>query len=366
MKKTIFKIMSLALTVALLASLIVGVMPAGALTIVTASGNSETISTTDVTYDITFTGALNLVIGDTITVTFPAGFDVSDVYSASFDPGDGGGSLPASIDDSAEEAGILTFTIAEDAFVGFVWTLSFYYVTNPDVAGNYTLAVYTSKEPTAVVSPVIRIGSPGIVQYYNAAGAYLGTLPDFAELAYIGIGEGWTVKVGAGFYSLNSMLQIDNDDVTLTTTGGAMLNGEIDVDGDNFTMSGFTMIGSNICLDGNRASLSGMNFEKFNPVMAGLPPSYASGETFVEVYGEGNTITDSNFDATSPAGYQDTCIYDDGLDTTVENCTFKVDQTAAYYPDYAIDAYHADGLVVNNNKFTGSSGIGVYMYSSKW
>jgi len=93
MKKTIFKIMSLAVTIALLASLIVVATPAGALTIVSVDASNGTISASGVTYEIGFTGSLNLVGGtDWITFIFPTSFDLDDVDMGDiyFDPGDGG------------------------------------------------------------------------------------------------------------------------------------------------------------------------------------------------------------------------------------------------------------------------------------
>jgi hypothetical protein len=358
MKKTIFKIMSLALTVALLASLIVGVMPAGALSIISVAGSDETISANDVEYVITFTGALNLVDAvDTITVTFPTAFDITGYYGIKFDNGEGDIASPYAIDDSAVNAGILTITPDYDAMVGFPWVITIGGIDNPDVAGSYTVSVYTSKEPTPVVSPVIRIGSPGIVQYYNAAGAYLGTVPFLADLPVIQ--DGWTIKVGSGMYFAFPLI-IEASDVTFTSTGGAMIIGNIIVNGADCTLSNFTKIGEGIDLNGPGATLENISFGKYNRVMAGEPPPASVDETLLFVDGDRATITGCAFDLSTPAGFQDTGINVDGTDTTIENCTFKVDQTPGYYPDYAIDAGDADNTIIEKNKFTGSSGWGVY------
>jgi hypothetical protein len=83
MKKTLFKIMGLALTIALLASMIIAVVPAGALSIVSVTPSSTTISASNVAYTTVFTGALNLTGGvDTITETFPVGTSITALGAA--------------------------------------------------------------------------------------------------------------------------------------------------------------------------------------------------------------------------------------------------------------------------------------------
>lgn len=389
MKKTIFKIMSLALTIGLLASLIVSAVPAGAaggVNITSVLGTSATISAYPVSYTITMTGGMNIYgydaithpVADTVTVIFPTNFDLSQVTSTgdiTFDAGDSGGALhPDAIDYSASAAGIITFTLADgqEAIIGVPWYIVISDVRNPDEAGYYNLSIYTSKDTVAAESPMVVISSPGIIMYYNASGAYLGTEPDFASMP--DIGEGWTVKVGPGFY-FAGYIHLDNDDITLTSTGaGVMIMGFLDVDGDNCEISNLTFYNMNAAemfmptddynyFGGDNVLVSGCSFNKTPRSMMYLPPPASINETLVYMDSYGGTMTNCTFDMTSPSGFQDFGIVVNSDDVTIEDCTFKVDQTAAYDPDTAIGDY-GDNCLIENNTFTGSSGWGIYTNES--
>ncbi|MBN1367236.1 MAG: right-handed parallel beta-helix repeat-containing protein [Dehalococcoidales bacterium] len=348
MKKTIFKIFSLALTVALLASLCVGFIPAGAVTIVAAGPDDPTISAT-ANYTIDMTGALNLYNDDVdyIRVIFPLGFNIEDVDTAEIN------GAPAYVDDFAEAAGILDIDVPADLTVGDIWEVEIFGVINPDAAGYYTLSVATSKEPAAVQSAPFMISSPGIIQYYNAAGAYLGTEPAIGLLPPLQ--EGWTVKVGAGAYP--GVFELYNDDITVTSTGGSMIIGGFDVDASFCSIDGFMVMGFGFTSDieGAYNTLDNMTWMKSDTMS--IPASMP--EFFLYVGGYSNTVSNSSFDATTIGGYADTCILVGGENVTIEDCNFTLDQTIAYYPDYGIETNtNVDGLTVTGCTFNGSSGVG--------
>jgi len=76
-KTTLSKIFGAALVIALLASLVVAAVPASALTIVSVTPSSTTISASGTTYTVKFTGSLNLATSDTVTITFMTDTDLS-------------------------------------------------------------------------------------------------------------------------------------------------------------------------------------------------------------------------------------------------------------------------------------------------
>ncbi len=187
LKKICFKIIGLALTIAILVSYTFAFIPACALTIENVVVNPNIIST-PAGYVITISGSLNLVDGDTITVTLPSGTNFSPGFltnasNVAFDAG-GASDIPQPAAVVTEltflAAGIITFQPSlsltnpnYEAEIGNLWTIylgitSGTYgttnvptgdVINPDTPGNCTVSIYTSKEPTPVTLtvPVLTI-----------------------------------------------------------------------------------------------------------------------------------------------------------------------------------------------------------------
>jgi hypothetical protein len=197
MKTKISRILGVGVTLALLTSLLVGALPAAAvsvpqLTIPTVGDN--VINTVNADYNVYF--ALTdhqLNAGDTISIQFPAGYTVAAGITAGISAGQGWISPPTPATEQAAVVAGVTFAgtpatrtvtatlagvdvIGEFAQVRIEITGG---ITNPSATGDYAVAVSTSQELVPVSSNTVTLVAPvipplpGVVTGYNSAGETL-------------------------------------------------------------------------------------------------------------------------------------------------------------------------------------------------
>jgi hypothetical protein len=227
MKSKLSKLLGIALTIALLTSLLVVATPASALSTPSVTVGTPKISQASA-YTIRFSidKALDTV-GDTITITFPTGTTVAaPTATITAGPGwitggtawggptwGGGGAfaLGAAGTNSIVYTLVAGDEIGESAEVRVNVTGG---ITNPAAPGTYQLTVKTSKEVVAVSSNSYSITEPtinplpGIVLAKNAAGILMGqfnSIKDAIETA----GIGGRIEVGPGYYDDETASTVD-------------------------------------------------------------------------------------------------------------------------------------------------------------
>ena len=245
MKKRFSKILGVAVTLAMLSSLIIAPM-AGALTAPSVSVSSLVIST-DATYTLTFQISATLANPTgTISVTFPAGFSVfNGTTSAQIAATSGIGTSAFALTTATTTVAGQVVTIAIPAAGGtmntqgaigvgatvqmVIGTAIANNVGNSDTPGTYTLSIATTKETTAVTSAAFTLTVPvipavaGIVQGFNAAGVklYENTGNNAISKALPNIVPGVVrIVVGPGTYDENAPLAIPAG-VTVVSSAGA-------------------------------------------------------------------------------------------------------------------------------------------------
>jgi hypothetical protein len=237
MKKTYTRILSIALTIALLSSLILGILPVSAMSqpqvVLTAATPSDTayqISSNNI-YQITYTSGIYTAANGTIVVTFPTGTSISSTIVV----GDVNVICTAGVDDSliataafnASPASItrtsgtsLTITLGPTQQIGInsivrvtIGTAT-HAVANPGTAGSLSLTVTTSRAvpstvtetatSAAYVIKAVTIGAvPGIVTAYNSSNQIVYQF-NSADSIQEAIMTGGAVKivVGPGTYEI--------------------------------------------------------------------------------------------------------------------------------------------------------------------
>ncbi|HEY32536.1 MAG TPA: hypothetical protein G4O10_05470 [Dehalococcoidia bacterium] len=193
MKKRISRILGVGLTLALVSSLLVSVVPAMAvsipqLTIPTAGDN--VINTVNADYNVYFQTNKELTAGDVITITFPAGYGIA-APTASIAASEGwytnpapppttlwGGPFLIGTGTWGNAGQAITYTLAAGEIIGELSNIRIEItagVTNPSATGDYAVAVKTTQEPVAVSSNTVTLVTPtipplpGVVTGYNSA-----------------------------------------------------------------------------------------------------------------------------------------------------------------------------------------------------
>jgi len=378
MKKTLAKICGIAMVIAVLASMLIASVPAGALTITEVSLTSTNISATS-TYTVSFTGSLDLTPGtDTVTVTLPYDTDISGVTVASVSFDGGNGTLvPATAGTITPAARIVQITVpatAAPCTIGKKWRINIVGVVNPTTPGSYSLSVATSQEPAGVTSAAYTIGVPVQVMRYNKAGNFVGsynTIQGALDVA----NDDDTIKLGAGTYAESPTVGDDSttpapldrlvDRVTITSVGTAADTIIAMPPGPPATLTigaGCTYITiDDITINGvvkNDAANTTIKNCVINfpggPATQTLLTSTAASLTVdtcaFDTTAAGNTSADVAIDisgAGAPPG------------STIKNSTFKLNQSSALAQDVAVKATGVAGtFTVTGCTFTGSSGVG--------
>jgi len=414
MKRKLSKILGIALTVAMLASLLVAAAPAAALSQPTVSFPALTdddISQGNADYDITFT--LNKQLSgnasgqDTITITFPAGTTVAAGITGTITIGPGwvDSTGAGEIWDGTPDVLGANFTgNAVDRTVTFGLPNTGVYagrsaevlikitagVTNPATIGDYALTVHTSKETTPVTSNTYAIAAPyvaplsGVVSRYNSSNVLMGqyTGANAISLAIAASSAGDIIEVGDGTYD-NSPIAHTVGGITIRATGDAAIvpatwnisGAGVDVFGNpvDTVIEGLVVrppaAGAavfNIQATANNTVIKNCTIAKAlvlgNTQVANAGLVIAGAASAVE---HRVVIENCSFDTTDGA-VADTAVQVNNGPVTITNCTFNIDaDTLGTTDDTAVKMLASglapDPVTIEGCTFTGNSGIG---YSS--
>jgi hypothetical protein len=215
MKSKLFKVLGVVAVIAMLATALVA--PVAAVSGVTVSITSATAYiNANGNYSIFATVATALAAGDTITISFPAGYVIS-APTATIAATSGWVGSPPTYLPAVNTATTFSFSgqnivatlgagdrIGSGAQVLINITAG---AANPSTAGSYTLNVATSQETTAVTSNAITIGNPvitplpGVATVYNTAGILVSQSNSLATAIGVIAGyPGGVIKLSAGTY----------------------------------------------------------------------------------------------------------------------------------------------------------------------
>jgi hypothetical protein len=391
--------MGVGVTLALLSSLLVGVLPALAVsqptvTIAPVPPGQSDISAVNSDYTITFITNRELVAGDVITITFPVDTVVAAALvapSISASPGWITNPAPppptiwggptwgvAGAWATNPAARQITYTLGAGDNVGSGATMNITLpdgLTNPSSPGDYTLTVFTNKEPTPVTSTPYTITTPslflpGTVSVYNGAGilmnVFSGARPISDAIAWGSTLNGFSLEAGPGYYDETIVI---NKGITLKSTGGAAVTFIKDVDYN--LGAGWTIPPAAYGASGNGTVTITSN-QTAPPPPAGSPPVVLDGFTIegdiagavpVTITGEGVTVqncvfTKANHPALGTAG-QAMVVYDPGVwgvpmdgvtvfGSTITNCSF--DTTARDVVDWGIVVFD-NAMTISDNTF---------------
>ena len=367
MKKKFSKILGVGLTLALLISLLVTAAPALATVTVPSLSASSNIISADGTYTLTFQITDALAAGtDTITVEFPAGFDVSGITAAEFriaaTSGIGTTAFAlAAADAVAISSQKVTGTVTTGSPIGVGATVQVVVgdatptqVTNAGALGDYELKVNTSQETTQVASASFTLTAPvisplpGIVTGKNADGVVLyQATGDPAIDNAIGTAGVATIEVGPGTYT--GAITADVADQVIVSTDGAAttiinttttITAEVTIDG--FTFEGVLTANSateptvqNSVIEAGAVVTQAVTFDS-------VTFEVAAAAIGVDVNGAGATITGSTFNVIDTGTGVDV-----GAGVTIENSMFNGAS------GIGIDATGAATATIEGNVFDG-------------
>ena len=222
-------------------------------------------------------------------------------------------------------------------------------VTNPPMAGSYTLWVKTSKETIAVESKTYTIAVP--ISRYNKYGNFVSSYTSI-QAALTTAGQYDRIVVGAGTYT-QAITGPTTTYVTLESTEGAIIVGNVASTQAFTTIDGFTIKGAT-ALSGINCTIKNCNFTRYLPSVPGLTLLTGSAASLV--------VDTCEFDTTS-GSMQDTCLVLAGgtNDAAVIDCSFNTDSGtgAVTAEDTAISVTGAvTGLMVKGCTFSGTKGTG--------
>jgi len=408
LKKRFSKILGVALSVALLASLIVAAVPVMAnVSSATVDVTPEEISEVDAEYVIIFDLGKDLEVSDLITITFPddtviTPASVAGTLSAS--PGWVAGTwdsvstatatFAGNADDRTIVATVATEPIGEGATVRIKITAG---ITNPTEPGDYVLTVKTSDESTAVESASYAIEAPvvgGFVYVYNPSEILMATYGGSAALnaaAAHFAKDDYTIKVGPGTYGLTADVSITGEGLTLVSSDGAAdtivdaYDGtnrwsiKIDTGGEDVVIDGFTIddadeaiivdeddatvkncvltdatnAGVVILNDGTDATISDNTIEDcaIGIIIQGASPAV----DFLDIDITGNTITEANNGGAIVFGGGNT-----NIDITGNTITDN-EVSGIFFVDEDINNVACDDISISGNSITLNEGSGIYI-----
>ena len=374
MKKRITKILGLAVSLALLTSLMVAPLISALTqpTVTLGAYPNTKINEVDADYTIIFTLGKDLEVGDTITITFPVGTTIAAGVPAvtfSTSPGWVAGVWDATPAATATWAGNATArtitgtvageTIGEASTVRVAITTG---ITNPSTPGDYTVTVKTSDESTAVTSaaytviaPVVT-ALPGTVYVYNPSGILMSSHAGAGNLgaALNAAGTSFTVKVDPGTYTEDlGVNDFDFNKMTIESTGTAaetILVGDMAIDVDQLTVDGLTIKGE-MTITGEKVTITNSVLAKSAKTAAETLITYNNADATPV-----GTISNSTFDTTLGAVVDSAIVVSqEGL--TISGCTFTLDAS-----DIAVATGFGDATyptTVSTSTVSGTKGIGV-------
>jgi hypothetical protein len=406
MKKKISRILGVGLTLALLSSLLIGALPALALSAPTVSiaAGQNVISQVGPVYTVRVTVDQQLDPGDTITITFPsdtaiptAAMTVNTGAGEDINMQASNGWVNGTPDQPAVLAGVtaagsatartITLTLAGADVIGEGSEIRFVIdnvITNPTTPGDYTLTVKTTNEPTAQTSNVYTIVPPalyypGTVEVWNPGGYLMNVGTNInAALAFC-TAPGYTIKLGSGYYDEAIVV---NQQVTIEAMDGATpIIADLPADGGAFSgnmtinpaadktagntgviLDGLTFMGDtgtpNVLIIG----AEGVTVQNCSFTKAGSSVSTPS-QTMIAFTAVSpnypSTITNCDFDM-GLGSVSDIGVNVTGNYLTISDCTFAGDGAGApfYTQDYYIQ--NTGGTALMPTRSTGNTGTGSF------
>jgi hypothetical protein len=421
MKRKLSKILGIAVTVALLASLLVSATPAAAMSQPSVTigagpaGNTAKVISKLNSYTLTFTANQAVAVGDEIKITFPTGTDVTPLTMGAAVPpaapayvgGDinieatagigGAGTGAGGVGVAAAVVGatnnVLVITVPAGAPLGAGSIVQIVIGTPAAVAAGhlvqntgtpsdaYTLEVTTqtavpvtietaTSATFAITTPAIN-PLPGIVYAYNAAGVLMSQTNDIAT-ATLNAGVNGRIEIGAGTYDENLLITFATAGQTIVAldAGAVFIK-----DTDNSGVGGvFSVTAVNTAA--NPLTIDGLIFQ---------PAATLGQATMLNIAGTATNvkITNCTFDTGAAAAATqainivtgatptiDGCEFTVGAGkigiannalTTISNNTFTVGvgSTAITNNDTGGVTAPATPATITGNAITGSSGVGV-------
>jgi len=400
MKSKLFRILGVATTVAVLASML-AVAPALGL-------GTPTVSITPVaavvgvnsTYTIMTSVNVALAAGDKIDVTFPTGTGISAITAAADADVQVGASagVPPSVGfvltASASTVVGQVLTIVTPAAIGAgalvqiqIGASTANCVTNPATAGTgYTISVATKTALNVAleavvtstpytINPYVAPIPPGLVKvFYGTTLIWQGSyLPgDLSTAITTKVAAGYTIELGPGLYVETTLLTLGStacDTLTIKASGAladTIVPADWVINSDTVTFKGITFMNETTLVGPPftiNAGATGNKFDGCAFVKSGTATTTVA-ETFINYINTTAsstcTITNCTFDTTL-GSVVDTPITDTGVGLTISNNTFTLDADLAVpqNDDKAITA--GATVTVSGNTFNGASaGIGVY------
>jgi len=406
MRKRFTKVLGVGVTLALLSSLLIGVVPATAVSQSTVTLSNAVISQAS-NYTLTFNvvGPVPNTVAGIITVQFPIGTviaalddgDITIQSTAGFGVANDGTAvilaanvtLTAGTATAGPSAAIkladLTNAIGEGATVRVKFLLN--KVTNPPtIADDYVLTVKTSEvgDTTAVASVAYALTAPtvpplaGIVEVYNPSGVLMGSFT--GNTAFMGAGNAmaiagasYTIKIGPGTYTENITPSATGQ--TFIATGSAaetIIVGNWTVNQASTTLQGLTLknevggvTNATVNITGDKSAVTDCVFTKAGAATTAV--AEAAGLLALNVAAPtGNvTVTDCTFDSTL-GDTTDSVIVINQDGASITGCTVTVDVTVLGFgtQDTAVTvnapaAVATLPVLITGVTITGSSGTGI-------
>lgn len=343
------------------------------------------------------TVAASVAGGDTITITYPAGFLIA-APTATLSAAPGWVTLPGAVIASfvpsvttgvvwSFDATARTITaklaagdyIGEGAQVRIAITAG---VTNTATAGDYTLTVKTSKETTAVASNTFTIVNPtpaalpGVVTVYNASNvAIFNSNANNAIALSLGqvLGTGWTITLTPGTYAEGTLtIPVGLTGLTVKGVGDIatiIVGGNWVVNAGNVTFSNMTMLPGTASLTAVSvgATGGGIKIDSCSFVRSGTAASlndqfsisYAATTIGATTTAATGMISNNKFDSTLGGGFDvSVAVATGSVGLTISKNTFNSDYTNpghalfAYWEDISIQPYAS--CTIDSNTFTGA------------
>jgi hypothetical protein len=405
MKKKLSKLLGIALTLALVTSLVVAVAPAAALSQPQVSiPFTQNVIDTTTEYTLTFTAGAAVPNGGQIIITFPAGTDISNVLPGDVNvealAGIGGGPADMIAADAVASGNpgapqVLTITLGASVAAKYIGQgslvgITIANVTNPATPGDYTLTVATKDDSAtpktveaavtsatySIIPPTIT-PLPGVAYAYNSAGILMkqsNKIQDCINAA----GIGGKVEVGPGTYDEELTVGANAARQTIV----ASVPGQVIIKDVNMSYDGALDFTGTITVDvAGSATLGGVTIDGFTfamPVVGGpeMPIIVDTNATYVTITNciievgaitgiavmggsDETTVSNCNIDATSDSGSPIGIMAD--AEVAITGCTFTVGSStnsAAIQTNGGIAAPF-EWSTISDSTITGSSGAGI-------
>jgi hypothetical protein len=217
--------------------------------------------------------------GDTITLTFPAGFTITAPTGTVTAPTQGLVTIPPATTPTYEASNVtaasklsfsgqtIVFTLGAGDFIGngaLVYINLTAGVANPGTAGSYTLTMMTSQETTPVTSSVFVISNPvitplpGVVSVYNTSGILMSQSNSLTTaIGYVNTNAlaGAVIKLTAGTYP-----DPISSAVALTIQGTDANAANVVIQGTgSWALTGLTVVVDKVTIDGTNGGYLTVN-----------------------------------------------------------------------------------------------------------